>query len=106
HIPAGRAWATTTFEVEAGTVYRIIAHGRWTDARGVASGPDGVCPEQALSYLGPAPTLSDADRDANYLNGQPRGGLIARVSVQGNHPRDVTFFASSSVSFVAPEDGP
>ena len=87
--------------VTAGKCYRITAGGTWTNAVGISCGPDGVCPKDRLTGLGPQPGLSEKQREEWYLGQHPRSALIARI---GDNP--IGFFVGAGQMFIAPDSGP
>lgn len=99
-VSAGVPWLKSEAEVAAGTCYRIIATGSWTNGTGTECGPDGVCPAEWRTVLGPQPGMTDARRREWYLAKNPRSALLARVGTEG-----ATFFVGEGQTFLAPASG-
>ena len=99
-VVADIGWVPVEFSVVEGKCYRIVAHGEWTDSRGTACGPEGICPRQWLSVLGPQSMLTEKQRADWYVGQHPRSALVARFG------DDKTgFFVGSEKTFVAPTSG-
>lgn len=99
-VPASPDWQAVDFPLAAGKCYRVTARGEWTDSRGTACGPTGVCPPASAGVLGPPSGLKKDQRADWYLGQHPRSALIARVG-EGKDE----FFVAAEATFVAPADG-
>jgi hypothetical protein len=86
--------------VTEGRCYHITARGRWANSRGAACGPDGVCPTEALTILGPQPSLTTQQKRDWYLGQHPRSALITRI---GDEKWDM--FIGAEAFFMAPVSG-
>jgi clan AA aspartic protease (TIGR02281 family) len=100
-VPADAQWHPVDFDVVEGKCYRIDATGRWTDSSGVACGPEGVCPREWLSALGPQPGLPKEHRAEWYVGQHPHSALIARIG-----EAKVGFYVGTGATFIAPASGP
>lgn len=99
-VSAALPWVRSDAQLTEGACYRIAATGAWTNEAGAECGPDGVCPAEWRTVLGPQPTMTDARRREWYVAKNPRSALVARVGTEGP-----TFFAGSEQAFLAPASG-
>jgi clan AA aspartic protease (TIGR02281 family) len=99
-VPSSGAWVPVAFNVEAGKCYEIKARGKWTGANGPATGPEGLCPPEVFSILGPQP-YQTKEQQAFYLGQFPRNALVGRIGAE-----EWSFYVGPGCRFVAPVSGP
>ncbi len=98
-IPSTNHWTASDLTVEKNKCYELVATGTWRGSDGATSGPEGTCPANAYSALGPAFDLKDTDLKQYYLGQHPKNALIAKFGTL-----DWSMLVGKHATFIAPAD--